>query len=88
MSTTRHPMYMHRRLMRLMAQEQQLEQRQQLRLTLAALLQHAQQLAALFGPPLAEGPAAALDNANPLGEAVDQASAPAALWAHLRTRLH
>lgn len=104
MSTTRHPSYMRRRQMRLMAQEQQREQRRQLMQASAALLEHAQQLAALFGPPLAVGTGAALsyaaapgrattldndlDNAATLVEVVDQAGAPPELWAELRKRLH
>lgn len=92
MSTTRHPSYMRRRQMRLMVQEQQREQRHQLRLASAALLVHARQLMALFGPslapPLTPGPGTVLDNAASQVEVIDQASAPADLWAALRTRLH
>lgn len=100
MSTTRHASYMRRRQMRLMAQEQQREQRRQLLLASAALLEHAQQFAALFGPPLVVGTGAAqhcatapyrftaLDDAATLVEVIDQASAPLELWAGLRKRLH
>ena len=88
MTTWRHPTYMRRRLMRLMAEEQHREQQRQMHQQAAALLAHAQSLAALFGPPLAVGLGAALDNAAALVEVVDQASAPDGLFAELRKHLH